>query len=175
MSTTPTTPQWAEAMRGEMADHERAGYTWNERDVFAINAAVFKQFFEQAIAHAPPLSPPTDDLLGSISDVVAGVAKRWIEGGFIRLDPNTNFSKTKAQIKIIDEITSALAPLSQREPGDSELLDWLDRNRYMVDFNNEGTELNGPGHWQCTDGDHWGTGLHIRAAIKSAMRGEGKP
>jgi len=72
-------------------------------------------------------------------------------------------------------ILGALTEATEKHRADTERLDWLDRKRYLVDFNNEGTAQNGSGLWQCTDGDHWGEGSDVRSAIDAAMSKERQP
>lgn len=53
---------------------------------------------------------------------------------------------------------------------DKARLDWLEANRYLVDFINEGVEPTQKGVFICTDGSNSQTATTIRAAIDAAIK-----
>lgn len=156
---TPTTPQWAIAAAKELTDSMTNGVAWN--GLVAMRAAIIAK-------HAPPPAAQPSDAAGLREVIQCAV----VFGGEC-----DDLPANKARV-LIDRILTALAPYLKGEPGDSELLDWLDKHHNWILC----AESESP-TFSCGSNENfqnWALKVPtvraaIRAAIKSAQRGEGKP
>lgn len=190
MSTTPTTPQWAIEAAKEIVPMPCGWATTPrikepslaQRSRTAEKRHQVATIIAKHAPSAPPISPPTDG--AKLRDVIEKAAKDMMDEIRSVTESHGVLFSSSAEKITTDRLWAALAPhLSQREPGDSELLDWLEKTEHDVVFECGDPAVGAFSSWQVWRNAKWQDGrplmvalsTSLRAAIAAAMRREGKP